>query len=239
MSALADLPRRKRTDYLVVHVTATRPSQDIGREEIDAMHRQRGFAGIGYNRLIKRDGTVEIGRGDDIVGAHVEGFNSIAWGISLVGGIDEDGKPANNMTSAQEKALEAELLAASKRYPNAKICGHRDLSKDRDGDGVVEPSEWMKACPCFDAIPWAKSRGLPAANIRGAWDQAAPAKPEGPDTREVYLQRLLGRAGYKFGAIDGIIGNKTIQAIKQFQLAKGLTVTGLFDTPTIGKLEGR
>jgi N-acetylmuramoyl-L-alanine amidase len=33
------------------------------------------------------------------------------------------------------------------------VVGHRDLSPDLDHDGVVEPHEWVKQCPCFDAIP--------------------------------------------------------------------------------------
>ena len=36
-------------------------------------------------------------------------------------------------------------------YPDAEICGHRDLYPDKDCDGVVEPHEWIKMCPCFDA----------------------------------------------------------------------------------------
>jgi hypothetical protein len=31
------------------------------------------------------------------------------------------------------------------------VCGHRDLSPDKNGNGEIEPEEWMKACPCFDA----------------------------------------------------------------------------------------
>ena len=31
-----------------------------------------------------------------------------------------------------------------------QVVGHRDLSPDLDGDGVVEPDEWTKACPCFE-----------------------------------------------------------------------------------------
>lgn len=232
-------PKRKRTDLLVVHVTATRRSTKYGRAELERDHKARGFSAIGYNRFINLDGTVEVGRGDDAIGAHVEGYNSIAWGISIVGGLGEDGKPANTMTPQQEKTLEAELRSALKLYPNARICGHRDLSKDLDGDGMVEPSEWTKACPCFDAIPWAISKGLPGANIRGAWNPSAPSKPEPPDDREIYLQRLLAKAGYKFGPIDGLIGPRTAEALKQFQLAKGLTVSGLFDPPTIAKLEGK
>lgn len=39
-----------------------------------------------------------------------------------------------------------------RRYPGiTKIVGHRDLSCDADGDGIVERHEWVKQCPCFDA----------------------------------------------------------------------------------------
>ena len=32
----------------------------------------------------------------------------------------------------------------------AKVVGHRDLSPDRNGNGEIEPEEWIKACPCFE-----------------------------------------------------------------------------------------
>jgi N-acetylmuramoyl-L-alanine amidase len=38
-------------------------------------------------------------------------------------------------------------------YPDIKeVLGHRDTSPDLDGDGIVEPNEWIKMCPCFDAV---------------------------------------------------------------------------------------
>jgi hypothetical protein len=30
------------------------------------------------------------------------------------------------------------------------VLGHRDFSPDLNGDGLITPNEWMKACPCFD-----------------------------------------------------------------------------------------
>ncbi|KAA3861402.1 N-acetylmuramoyl-L-alanine amidase, partial [Bacteroides ovatus] len=42
-------------------------------------------------------------------------------------------------------------------YPNCRICGHRDLSPDLNGNGEIEPEEWIKACPCFNAeTDWGK-----------------------------------------------------------------------------------
>lgn len=234
------MAKRKSTKYIVVHVTATPPTADIGVKEITAMHKNRGWSTIGYNSLIRRSGAHEIGRGEDEVGAHVAGFNSISYGISLVGGIDASGKPEFNMTPEQMETLEAELRRLTKKYPNATICGHRDLSPDRDKDGIIEPHEHLKACPCFDVIPWANSRGLPGAPIRGVWDSKVPAPKvdpgEIPDAREVYLQKLLKRAGYEFGPIDGVVGPKTRSALRRFQKAADLSVTGTFDEPTVRRL---
>jgi N-acetyl-anhydromuramyl-L-alanine amidase AmpD len=47
------------------------------------------------------------------------------------------------------------LTILKKKQPDVKvrIVGHRDLSPDLDKDGVVEPHEWVKLCPCFNAEP--------------------------------------------------------------------------------------
>jgi N-acetyl-anhydromuramyl-L-alanine amidase AmpD len=34
------------------------------------------------------------------------------------------------------------------------VVGHRDLSPDLDGDGQVEPHEWIKLCPAFEVRDW-------------------------------------------------------------------------------------
>ncbi|MGO8534157.1 N-acetylmuramoyl-L-alanine amidase [Rhizobium ruizarguesonis] len=223
-------------DYLIVHVTATPPRLDIGAAEIDAMHRQRGFSSIGYHYVIRRDGTVESGRPETEVGAHVAGYNSVSLGVSMIGGVDSQGRAQDNATPSQYAALQALLGALAAKHKSAVICGHRDLSPDRNGNGVVDPQEYIKACPCFDAIPWARDRGLPAASIRGHWDARAPAPPPAPDSRNVYLQRLLSRAGYVFGAIDGDLGPRTAAAVMQFQLWAALPQTGSFDAPTVRRL---
>lgn len=235
---------RKRTDFIVLHVSATKPSWKGGAKEIDAMHKARGWAGIGYHEVILPDGTVQPGRPANDIGAGVAGFNSISYHICLIGGLDAGGSPTDTRTRAQSESLIERLKLLTKKYPNARICGHRDLSPDRDGDGVIEPHEHLKACPCFDAIPWAKAHGLPAADIKGVWDKYPPdaeinphlTEPAGPDARNAYLQRLLARAGYEFGAIDGIVGPKTKAAIKRFQAAAGLKQSGVFDEPTVARL---
>ena len=146
---------RTATDLLVVHCSATRPTQDIGVREITHWHRQRGFDTVGYHFVIRRNGEVEIGRPDDAIGAHAKGYNAKSIAICMIGGVDTTGKPSNNFTAAQFTALHDLLKTLKGRYPDARILGHRDLSADLNGDGKITPNEFMKACPSFDVSEWA------------------------------------------------------------------------------------
>ena len=154
---------RKSTDAIVIHCTATLAHQDFRLAEIEAMHKRRGFKQIGYHYLIDLKGIVQVGRKPmDSVGAHVQGFNDRTLGVAYVGGLrSADAKPWDTRTDAQKASMEEFCRDMVKRYPKAVILGHRDLSPDLDKDGVVEPQEWMKQCPCFNAGPWARSLGLP------------------------------------------------------------------------------
>jgi N-acetyl-anhydromuramyl-L-alanine amidase AmpD len=148
---------RRKTDYIVVHCSATQPSSDIGADEIDDMHRKRGFDKIGYHAVIRRDGEIEFGRHFDEPGAHVKGQNYRSVGVCMVGGIDANGDAEDNFTEEQYESLVAILVTLERAYPFAETLGHRDLSPDLDGDGVVERHEWMKECPCFDVREWRKN----------------------------------------------------------------------------------
>lgn len=234
------MARRKRTELIVVHVTGTPPRWDGGVAGVRRMHLKRGFSDIGYGGGLRLNGAREIGRGLDQIGAHVRGWNSTTLGLFITGGVDANGKPQNNATEVQLSAMIdwlGELVSGP--FPNAKICGHRDLSPDLDGDGIIEPHEHMKACPCFDVIPWANNNGLPGADIRGNWDEGTLVNIKGPDDRSAWLQKLLAQTGVQFGPVDGIIGKRTIAAINEFQSYSGLPETGVFDPETVAVLRAR
>ena len=146
---------RRRTDYIVVHCSATPPTADIGADEIREWHvNKNGWRDIGYAAVIRRNGEIEFGRHFDDIGAHVRGVNAKSVGICLVGGVDANGVPENNFTEAQDTSLYYLVYMLHKAYPNAEVLGHRDLSPDLDGDGIIEEHEWLKACPCFDVKIW-------------------------------------------------------------------------------------
>jgi N-acetylmuramoyl-L-alanine amidase len=135
--------RRSRTDVLVVHAAATPPDLAVTAADVDRWHRERGWDGIGYHFFIRRDGTLEKGRGLLARGAHVKGHNDHTLGICLAGGIDAQGNPDKNFTTAQYDALYRVLDVLLVTFPRAAVRGHKAF------DGV------HKACPCFDVGEWA------------------------------------------------------------------------------------
>lgn len=142
----------RKIKYIVLHCSATKEGQPVSVRDIDRWHRQRGFRKIGYHYVILLDGTIRKGRDISEIGAHVAGSNANSIGICYIGGLDAAGQPKDTRTEEQKAALFFLLQQLREQYPKAVICGHRDFSPDRNGNGIIEPWEWMKACPCFDAV---------------------------------------------------------------------------------------
>ena len=136
---------RKETKYIIIHCTATKPSMDIGLDEIDGWHRDRGFLSCGYHRIIRRDGTVEQGRVDEEVGAHCRGRNHDSISVAMVGGVAENNieQWEDNFTSPQWTTLKTQITELHNKYPEAEICGHYKFSD-------------TKQCPSFDVEEWKK-----------------------------------------------------------------------------------
>jgi N-acetyl-anhydromuramyl-L-alanine amidase AmpD len=127
---------------------------DIGAATIDQWHKDKGWNSIGYHYVVRRKGAIEPGRILTRVGAHAYGYNRVSWGVCLVGGVDREGTAENNFTEPQFDALRLVVDALQVRAPDAEVLGHRDLSPDINGDGVIEKWEWSKDCPCFNARHW-------------------------------------------------------------------------------------
>jgi len=108
--------------------------------QIDTWHRQRGFhLGIGYHYVIRRDGSIEKGRPEWLIGAHCMNHNAHSIGICYEGGLDIRGDPADTRTEAQKVAMRQLLEDLHERYPRAVIVGHHDLNPG-------------KKCPCINNV---------------------------------------------------------------------------------------
>lgn len=150
MTYIAKTRDRTRTDYIAVHCSATGEKTDIGAADIDRWHRKQGWDCIGYHYVIRRNGTLEVGRDEKKIGSHVSEYNAVSVGVCLVGGVDANDvkKAVNNYTPAQFATLKKLLIELRTRYPKAIIQGHRDFPKV------------AKACPCFNVKDWVKAEKI-------------------------------------------------------------------------------
>jgi N-acetylmuramoyl-L-alanine amidase len=119
--------------YLVVHCADTPNDREVTAEEIHHWHLQRGWDGIGYHKVIKRNGEVENGRPEYWPGSHVKGMNTKSLGVCLIG--------RDDFTEAQFDSLRIVLGEWIGKYRDVKIVGHYEL----DGS---------KTCPNFDVQNW-------------------------------------------------------------------------------------
>ena len=138
-------------NLIVIHCSATREDKVFTEYDLDVCHRRRGFNGAGYHFYIRKNGDIKTLRPIGQPGAHVKNHNADSVGICYEGGLDERGHPADTRTDFQKHSLLVLVMLLLRDYPGSRLCGHRDLSPDLDCNGEIEPEEWIKACPCFDA----------------------------------------------------------------------------------------
>lgn len=112
--------------------------------------------------MIGIDGTIENLASLSVITNGVSGYNSDSVHICYKGGLVriDKGKYVYGDTRTQAQidafyiAIHEVLLELKEYQPidDITILGHRDLSKDLDGNGKIETREWVKVCPTFDAI---------------------------------------------------------------------------------------
>lgn len=171
-------------DAIVIHCAATPNGKPVHVGRIDEMHAQRGFhradrwrttfnpalRAIGYHRFVGTDGASATGRHLNEIGAHVQGSNAHSIGLCLAG--------TDRFTPAQWTSLKWDVIDLTRSLAvgridapiqtpdeamaaliqlGVRVCGHRDYSPDLDGDGIIEPWEWLKTCPGFDVASWLRA----------------------------------------------------------------------------------
>ena len=125
---------------VILHCSAVKPDQESSAAQIDTWHRNRGWKlGIGYHYVVRRNGEIELGRPEYMVGAHCLNHNTHSIGVCYEGGVDARGQPADTRTAEQKASLRRLLEDLHRRYPRAIIVGHHDLDP-------------KKACPCIENV---------------------------------------------------------------------------------------
>jgi len=142
----------RRITRIFVHCTASW-QKTTTVYTLEAEFRAKGWKNPGYHYVIKPDGNIIRMLDDSKVANGVKGFNSNSIHVAWIGGIEKghlDG--IDNRTDKQKAALFDLLVKLKLKYRDAIIMGHRDISPDLNHNGVVDPWERIKECPCFDAM---------------------------------------------------------------------------------------
>ena len=140
---------------IFVHCTASW-QKNTTMKSLREEFRQKGWKNPGYHWVVFPDGKVESMLNEELIANGVKGYNNSSVHVAWVGGIEygENRKivSADNRTDAQKVALFDLLTKLKLKYRDAQIMGHRDISPDLNHNGVIDPWERVKDCPCFDAM---------------------------------------------------------------------------------------
>jgi N-acetylmuramoyl-L-alanine amidase len=161
----------RKINNIVLHCTAGPQTQTV--EVIQAYWRSIGWKTDGYHHIIKPDGTivdlVPIEKPSNGVAGHNADSIHICYigGVEVKKGVNDKGKPINVIGKALDNRTPEQIISQiqlivkyKEMFPNAKVLGHRDFSPDKNRDGIIQPSEWMKTCPSFSVREWLDCVGL-------------------------------------------------------------------------------
>ena len=129
----------RKIDTVIIHCADTPAKMDIGAKEIRDWHvNERGWSDIGYHYVIRRNGEIEVGRQESVVGAHCRGRNSTSIGICMVGD--------STFTRTQFRSLRKLVDELELRYKLIEVTGHYSYSS--------------KTCPNFNVEEWLKCQDV-------------------------------------------------------------------------------
>jgi HEAT repeat protein len=167
-------------------------------------------------------------------------------GASLQGPIvTEQAKRDHQRFMEQKPAQPASPAGASPRAPGETVPQQvwtTDMTPIRSGPSTAnQPFETLpqgtplrvyasQADWLFVSLPWGSSTTM-------GWVEAARTSPQGASVAQIrQAQKRLKEKGFDPGSVDGSLGPRTQEALRQYQATHGLSVTGKLDGATLKAL---
>lgn len=116
-----------------------------------------GWRNPGYHYLIDSQGRRHIIAHLSQTVNGVRGHNWNSCHVATIGGKHKDDR--TNAQKAELVRLINELRGDDILGP-VPVVGHRDLSPDLDGNGIITPDEWVKKCPHYNVEDWLRGVGI-------------------------------------------------------------------------------
>lgn len=152
---------RRAVRWLVFHTAGTPDGADTSAAAIHRYHRrEKGWAGIGYHFVIRKDGTIETGRSLTKQGAHVAGLNDRSLAVAFSGNGD--------IYPLTEEQIKSGLDLGSRlcrlyMIDVEDVIGHREVNKLIERGFVSSVYRTAKSCPGTKVSP--RKLRLALANI--------------------------------------------------------------------------
>lgn len=142
----------RKITHIFVHCTAGNQSM-TPQELLDFFYKKKKWSRPGYHYVVDAKGDITNIWPESKYSNGVKNMNSHSINIAWIGGVDKaHPNGIDNRTDDQKRSLRHLLKELRKKYPTAKIMGHRDTSPDKNHNGIIDPWERIKECPCFDAM---------------------------------------------------------------------------------------
>lgn len=229
-------------------------------QDIDRWHKNNGWAGCGYHFLVRKDGSIYRGRPENKLGAHTSNYNTGSLGICFEGKYNTEEMPEAQLKVGQELIkyllnkykLNKSNVYKHKDFNNTDCPGHNfpwtNIMDGIDGatdnvivtetpaNNTVKGDDWVRRLQQECNRQWFSNQKVDG--IAGPATLAGcPVLRKGAQGNITkLLQEKLVKLGYNTNGVDGIFGNGTCSAVREFQKARGLSIDGIVGQNTWRKL---
>lgn len=220
------MSKRASTYRIILHHAAMNGSV----EDIHRVHKNKGWAGIGYHFYVRKDGSVYRGRPEWAIGAHASGSNYNSLGICAEGNFENE-----TMPDVQKNAIIELVNYLKSKYGISVVQRHRDVSstacpgKNYPYSAIVNGQTNVPNVPQVQPVPnvvgkveIVKAGQIHSNNFAAAKINTDGVRGDATKKAGVKVLQTAINLDYKKGiSVDGIWGNGSKAALGSHYVKRG------------------